>query len=139
MIQENDLVILFETHKHITYVYVKKDEVYQNRYGAFPHSDMIGKKYGSIMKSKSVKHNGYIYLLAPTPELWSKALKHRTQIVQTLDASAILFHLHIVPGCIVLEAGTGSGSLSTHFSRALAPTGHLYTFEFNQHRAETAR
>ncbi|KAH9086733.1 hypothetical protein Ae201684P_000155 [Aphanomyces euteiches] len=48
VVEEGDLVILFETHNSITYAYMKRDEIYQNRHGAFHHNDMIGHKYGLL-------------------------------------------------------------------------------------------
>lgn len=51
----------------------------------------------------------------------------------------ILFELEIAPGSVVIESGTGSGSLSHALLRALKPTGHLHTFDFHEVRANQAR
>ena len=50
----------------------------------------------------------------------------------------IVLQLEVQPGCVVLEAGTGSGSLSHALARAIGPRGELHTFEFNAQRAKLA-
>ncbi|KAJ6372634.1 hypothetical protein OIU76_027030 [Salix suchowensis] len=77
--------------------------------------------------------------VTPTPELWTLVLSHRTQILYIADISFLITYLEIVPGSLVLESGTGSGSLTTSLARAVAPTGHVYTFDFHQQRATSAR
>lgn len=135
-IQEGDLVIVYERHDHMKAVKVTGDSVLQNRFGVFKHSDWIGKPFGSKVFSNK---NGFVYLLAPTPELWTLVLSHRTQILYIADISFVVMYLEIVPGCLVLESGTGSGSLSTSLARAVAPMGHVYTFDFHEQRAISAR
>lgn len=66
-------------------------------------------------------------------------LPHRTQILYTPDISMILMQLEVKPSSIVIEAGTGSGSLSHYFLRAVQGLGHLYTFDFHESRVDQAR
>lgn len=82
---------------------------------------------------------GWAYVLQPTPELWTMTLPHRTQIIYTPDISMILYQLELKPGSIMIESGTGSGSLSHGILRAVKPHGHLHTFDFHEARTVQAR
>ncbi|KAM0958077.1 hypothetical protein ACFX13_023819 [Malus domestica] len=135
-ISDGDLVIVYEKYDTMKAVEVCAGSVLGNRFGVFKHSDWIGKQFGSkVFSSKG----GFVYLLAPTPELWTLVLSHRTQILYIADISFVIMFLELVPGCLVLESGTGSGSLTTSLARAVAPTGHVYTFDFHEQRAVSAR
>lgn len=133
---DGDLVIVYERHDIMKAVKVRCGSELQNRFGVFKHSDWIGKPFGSKVRSSK---GGFVYLLAPTPELWTLVLSHRTQILYIADISFVISYLEIVPGCVVLESGTGSGSLTTSLARAVAPSGHVFTFDFHEQRAASAR
>eukprot|EP00934_Nitzschia_sp_Nitz4_P003048 Nitzschia sp. Nitz4//scaffold211_size37880//25510//26884//NITZ4_007711-RA/size37880-augustus-gene-0.61-mRNA-1//-1//CDS//3329541994//3038//frame0 len=139
IIHANELVVIFESFDNLNFCYARPGEVFSNRNGHFHHDDFIGKPYGCKVRSRNNKGYGYTYLLKPTPELWARSLKHRTQIVHELDASMIVFYLHLRPNMLVCESGTGSGALSHCILRTIAPKGHLHTYEFNEMRANTAR
>ncbi len=99
--------------------------------------------------------SGFIHLLAPTPELWTASLPHRTQVVYTPDYSYILHRLRVRPGSVLIEAGAGSGSFTHAAARAVfnsypqpdetaAPRngrvrqrlGRVWSFEFHKQRVE---
>lgn len=82
---------------------------------------------------------GWAHVLQPNPELWTQTLPHRTQILYTPDISMILYQLEIKPGSVVIESGTGSGSLSHYFLRAIRPHGYLHTFDFHEERVQKAQ
>lgn len=137
LIQHGDLVVAYERHDSMKAVVVdsKKGQL-QNRHGTFSHRDWVGKPFGSKVFGRDGR--GFMHLLAPTPELWTQVLKHRTQILYAGDISLICFNLELCPGRTVLESGTGSGSLTTSLSRAVGPNGAVNTFEFHEERAQVA-
>lgn len=116
-------------------VTVKSDDVFHNRLGRFHHNDVIGKPWGTKWISDMKK---YAHALRPTPELWTRVLPHRTQILYHPDISMISEMLEMRPGSVVVESGTGSGSFSHSMARIIGKTGKLHTFEFHPVRAEKA-
>ncbi len=56
-----------------------------------------------------------------------------------LDSCVITLNLDVFPGCVVVESGTGSGCMTLSLARAVYPNGHVYSYEYNSVRAETAR
>jgi len=137
VIDEGDIVMIWMSRDCCDCIVVTKGKFMNNSHGLFLHDDLIGKRYGT--KWYSTKKKKFLYVLAPTAELWSKALKHRTQILYNTDISFICLWLDLKPGSIVIESGTGSGNLSTAISRCISPNGKLLTFELDSQRAEKAR
>lgn len=144
-VSDGDTVVLYLTisqiysikaqSKTINKKNLEVENVFQTPYGALKCGELIGKTFGSkISLSK-----GWGYILQPTPELWTITLPHRTQIIYTPDISMIIMQLELRPGSVLIESGTGSGSLSHAFIRAVKPHGHLYTFDFHEVRSKTAR
>jgi len=142
IIQENDLVIVYISDEDIRPVYVTRDSVLNTRFGSFPHNDFVGNAFGNkLVTTMGVKKGsqGFIYLLKPTPLLWTRSLRHRTQILYHADIALIISMLNIKTGSRVVEAGTGSGSLSHSIARQVLPSGRLFTFEFHEQRFLEAR
>jgi len=131
-IQAGDTAIVYQSRDNLTAIVVTPGEQLNTRYGEFLHSDMIGLPFGS--KCPSRKGNGFTYLLRPTPELWTLALPHRTQILYHPDISFVASQLNIKPGSYVIEAGTGSGSFSHSIARTIGREGKLFSFEFHEER-----
>lgn len=132
------MVVVMERHDSYSHVYLEPGGMFQNRLGHFHHDDIIGKHVGAKVMSRSAGGR-FIRLLLPSPELWTMSIKQRTQIVQDLDQSMVVFKLGLRPGMRVLESGTGSGAMSHAILRSISPHGHLHTFEFNEARAIDAQ
>uniref|UniRef100_A0ABI7XCC5 tRNA (adenine(58)-N(1))-methyltransferase n=1 Tax=Felis catus TaxID=9685 RepID=A0ABI7XCC5_FELCA len=137
LIKEGDTAILSLGHGAMVAVRVQRGAQTQTRHGVLRHSvDLIGRPFGSKV---TCGRGGWVYVLHPTPELWTLNLPHRTQILYSTDIALLTMMLELRPGSVVCESGTGSGSVSHALIRTIAPTGHLHSVEFHQQRAEKAR
>ncbi|KAA1469724.1 tRNA methyltransferase complex GCD14 subunit [Dentipellis sp. KUC8613] len=136
-IAPGDVVIAWLTRDMIQPLVVTPGKDFNSRYGSYRHSDLVGLPYGSKVGSRNGK--GFIHVLRPTPELWTLALPHRTQILYIADIAFITSWLDIRPGSHVIEAGTGSGSFTHSVARTIGPAGKLWSYEFHEERANKAR
>ncbi|KAJ7701423.1 tRNA methyltransferase complex GCD14 subunit-domain-containing protein [Mycena rosella] len=136
-IAAGDTVIIWLTRDVIQPLVITPGKDFNSKFGNYRHSDFIGMPFGSKVGSRSGK--GFIHILRPTPELWTMALPHRTQILYIADISFITSYLDIRRGSRVIEAGTGSGSFSHSVARSIGPSGHLWSYEFHEVRAKKAR
>ncbi|KAJ3800890.1 tRNA methyltransferase complex subunit Cpd1 [Lentinula aff. detonsa] len=132
-----DTVILWLTRDALQPLIIEPGKEFNSKFGSYRHSDLVGIPFGSKVGSRTGK--GFIHVLRPTPELWTMALPHRTQILYLADIAFITSHLNIKAGSQVVEAGTGSGSFSHSVMRSIGSSGHLWSYEFHETRANKAR
>jgi len=104
--------------------------------GDLMHDDIIGKPQGSVIANQS----GVEYLaLKPLLTDYVLSMPRGAAIVYPKDAGQIIVEGDIFPGATVVEAGVGSGALSSYLLRAIGPEGKLYSFEKREEFAQIAQ
>ena len=94
--------------------------------GIFDHDALIGQTLGTEVYS----HRGHpFFLLQPSTDDLIRDLKRNSQIMYPKDIGFILMKLSVRPGLTVVEAGTGSGGMTTVLAQAMGPTGRVITYE----------
>ena len=113
-----------------------KKQQFHTHVGVINHKDVVGKEYGSTIKTNKGK---YIYLLEPTIHDYIMKSQRSTQIVYPKDLGYIAARTGLQSGQKVVEIGTGSGSLTTFLASIVNPRGHVYTFDVDPNFMEIAR
>ena len=115
---------------------ISKNDSLHTHIGVIKHSDAIGKEYGSRLITNKGK---YVYLLEPTIYDFIMKIQHGTQIVYPKDLGYIAARSGLQSGQIVVEIGTGSGSMTTFVASIVNPNGHVYTFDVDKNFMKIAQ
>src|SRR5215212_1775946 len=112
-------------HKHFI-LSLQTGAKFETHRGILQHDDLIGKPWGTQVFS----HIGSpFYLLQPSLAELITELPRTTQILYPKDIGFILITMGIGPGQTVMEAGTGSGSMTTALAFAVGPQGRVFSYE----------
>jgi tRNA (adenine57-N1/adenine58-N1)-methyltransferase len=108
----------------------------QTNQGTIILSDLVGLPWGSRVKT----HLGKEFLLVqPSLSDLLTSYKRTTSIMYPKDIGFVLMNMNICEGTKVIEAGTGSGALTTAFCWAVGSTGHVYSYDNRRENQELAK
>jgi tRNA (adenine57-N1/adenine58-N1)-methyltransferase catalytic subunit len=124
--REGDLAQLVGLrHKYFIFM-LQAGARFESHRGILMHDDLIGNPWGTQVFS----HIGSpFYLLQPALGDLLVDLPRTTQILYPKDIGFIFVTMGIGPGRKVLEAGTGSGSMTTALAYAVGSEGQVVSYE----------
>ncbi len=126
MLKPGDLVMLVCPQGKRYVRKLREGETVQTHYGLLKHDDLFQADYGEQVRT----HLGHPFRLIK-PSLYDlvKMLKRKTQIIYPKEIGYILMKLGVAPGARVIEAGSGSGALTTALAWFVGDQGRVYTYE----------
>jgi tRNA (adenine57-N1/adenine58-N1)-methyltransferase catalytic subunit len=134
--REGDLAQLVGLRHKFFIFMLKAGARFESHRGILMHDDLIGKPWGTQVFS----HIGSpFYLLQPALGDLLVDLPRTTQILYPKDIGFIFVTMGIGPGRKVLEAGTGSGSMTTALAYAVGSEGQVVSYEIKPDVQNLAR
>lgn len=131
-----DLVIIVTPRGKRSLRRVEENQDMHTQDGVLRMSDVATAPFGSeVLTTLGVPY----CLLKPTLNDIVKGVKRQTQILYPKDIGYICMKLGAGPNRTIVEAGTGSGSLTVALSWFSGPTGHVHTFEAREEFHKLAR
>jgi len=134
-IMEGDYILLYLSQRKTYLVKVEAGKSFHTHKGFIKFDDLIGKDYGSCILS-----NLGVEFTALKPLLRDYVMKsvRKTQITYPKDIALIVMFSGIGPGSRVVEAGTGTGALTTALTHYVKPDGKVYSYEIREEFLKTA-
>ncbi len=136
IIEEGDTVLLLTEKKKKYMVKVARGKKVHTSEGYVDLTELIGKRYGSKIKSNI---GSAWTVLKPTILDYVLHYPRLTQIIYPKDLGYIVLMSGVRSGSRVVEAGTGSGVLTTILASYVAPEGKVYSYDVEEKYIENAR
>jgi tRNA (adenine57-N1/adenine58-N1)-methyltransferase len=134
-LEPGERVLLVDQRGRRYLVRLRAGETWHSHGGGLSHDLLIGSSEGTIVHSAT----GMSFrVFRPRMADFVLKMPRGAQVVYPKDVGAILVEADIVPGAHVLEAGTGSGSLTMALCRAVGPDGRVVSYELRPEFQTTA-
>lgn len=136
LISEGDDVFLFLDRRRTYLVKVEAEKSFHTHKGYIQLGTLIGKEYGTKIDSSMG-----VTFVALKPNLRDYIFKtnRRTQISYPKDISLIIMYSGIGPGSQIVEAGTGTGALTSAIAHYIRPLGKVYSYEVREEFQKNAK
>jgi tRNA (adenine57-N1/adenine58-N1)-methyltransferase catalytic subunit len=117
-------------------VLLERGKVFHTTKGGIAHDDLIDGPDAVVIRS-----NGGVEYLALRPLMsdYSVSMPRGAAVIYPKDTAQIVTMADIFPGAKVVEAGAGSGALTTALLRAVGVNGSVTSYERREDFAEVAR
>ena len=124
-IAEGDQVLLYQDQRR-KWITIAGEGRFHTHRGFLDLKGLVGREYGGLVKTSLGQS-----LVVFKPRLLDlvDSFNRPTQILYPKDIGYALYQLGLKNGDTVVEVGTGSGALTVALAQAIAPAGHVYTYE----------
>ncbi|MGB9671637.1 MAG: tRNA (adenine-N1)-methyltransferase [Candidatus Bathyarchaeales archaeon] len=134
-IMEGDYILLYLNQMKTYLVKVEAGKTFHTHKGFVKFDDLIGKEYGSTVLSNT---GAEFVALKPLLRDYIMKSARQTQITYPKDIALIIMFSGIGSGSRVVEAGTGTGALTTALAHYVKPNGKIYSYEVREEFLKTA-
>ncbi|MFB0563340.1 MAG: tRNA (adenine-N1)-methyltransferase [Candidatus Lokiarchaeia archaeon] len=135
-VKVGDYVLLIYDRKRRWLLKAEEEKKHHTHRGVVNFDDIIGNPYGTTVLSNL---NHKFYVVRPTPMDLILKMQRATQIIYPKDIGLILLNTGVGPGSRVVEAGTGSGALTSILANYVKPAGRVYSYENREEFLKIAR
>ncbi|MCP4761768.1 MAG: tRNA (adenine-N1)-methyltransferase [archaeon] len=137
LIKDQDLVFIICDRRRKWIRKVEAGKEFHTDRGIVKFDEIIGKEFGISIKIEP--YNNKFYILKPLPTDIVTKMGRASQIIYPEDIGLILMYTGLGPGSIVVEAGCGSGSLTSIMGNYIRPNGHIYTYDIREKAVKQAK
>jgi len=135
LVKEGDYILLGLGQRRTYMVKAEAGKSFHTHKGYIKLDDVIGKEYGSkTASSLSIEFT----VMRPLLTDFIMKSARQTQINYPKDVALIVMFSGIGPGSRVVEAGTGTGALTTALAYYVRPDGKVHSYDVREEFQKTA-
>ncbi|MDQ3941450.1 MAG: tRNA (adenine-N1)-methyltransferase [Actinomycetota bacterium] len=134
-LEAGERVLLIDSRDRRYLINLATGKQFHSHLGALEHDALIGAPEGTWVRTTG---GSEVIAFRPTMSDYVLKMRRGAQVIYPKDMGLILIYADVFPGATVIEAGTGSGSLTLALARAVGPEGRVISYEVRPDHHEQA-